>query len=126
MKFFTSTILLTILVLSPAIAQNQPVAEGRNPEFPEFTMSDLQSTMDIEVYPNPTTDFITITLDRSKLKSLEFEMYNIIGNHMSIAVEEQNYRQYKIDVTQCTPGYYLLVVKDPVTRFNQVVKFQKK
>jgi hypothetical protein len=112
--------------MSVLFAQNDPLGKDSNTEMPEFSRSNLQSSTKIELYPNPTTDFITVTIDREKLKSVEFEMYNIIGNHMNIAIEKEDYRQFKINVREYNPGYYLLIVKDPITRYNQVVKFQKK
>ena len=126
MKKVTSTILALIFFMSILLAQNTPLSNESRAEMPEFSKSNLQLTTKIELYPNPTSDFITITIDREKLKSVEFEMYNIIGNHMNIALEQEDYRQFKINVRDYNPGYYLLVVKDPITRYNQVVKFQKK
>lgn len=94
--------------------------------MPEFSNTTLQNTTKIELYPNPTSDFITVIIDKEKLKSVDFEMYNIIGNHMNISIEEQNQRQYKVNVRDYNPGYYLLVIKDPITRYSEVLKFQKK
>jgi hypothetical protein len=126
MKRITSTIFLLTFVMSVLLAQSDPLGKEGKTEMPEFSRSNLQSITRIELYPNPTSDFITVTIDREKLKSVEFEMYNIIGNHMNIAMEQEDYRQFKINVREYNPGYYLLVVKDPITRYNQVVKFQKK
>lgn len=80
----------------------------------------------IELYPNPASDFITLTLPARTAQAVEIEVFNIIGNKIRAEVEELDARQYKISVKDFNPGYYLIVVRDAQTRSSQAIKFQKK
>ena len=84
----------------------------------------LQSN-DVRLYPNPTQKYLNIEIERSTLDHVEFEMYNIIGNKMPINIEETGDDQFKISVKDYFPGYYILVVKDRNSRFNQAYRFRK-
>jgi hypothetical protein len=81
--------------------------------------------MDVELYPNPSVDFLNITLKNSNLKNVEFEMYNVIGNKIDFEVDAVNGVSYKINVKEFNPGYYLLIIKDPMSRYNKAFKFRK-
>lgn len=124
-KFFTSTILVIALSLTASLAQNSPVASESNPELPEFSKKTLRIDDRVELYPNPTSDFLNVTIQETELEKVEFELYNIIGNSLRLNIEEVSHQKYKINVKDFNSGYYLLVIKDPITRFNQVFKFQK-
>jgi hypothetical protein len=124
-KKATSTILIIVLSLSVILAQNSRSTSKSNAEMPEFSSETLKLDEGIELYPNPTSDFLNVTVKKQDLEKVEFEMYNIIGNSLNIEIEEVSSHSYKINVKDFNPGYYLLVVKDPFSRFNQVVKFQK-
>ncbi len=125
MKF--TLVLFTSLMLSCGYlaAQNSPLSRDQGEEMPNLK-GDLNQKNRIEIYPNPATDYLTITINHSNLKSVQFELYNIIGNKQKLNVEEVSGDKYKLDVKDYTSGYYLIVIKDPVTRFNEAFKFQKK
>lgn len=80
----------------------------------------------VELYPNPASDFITLTLPARTAQPVEIEVFNIIGNKIRAEVEEIGDRQFKISVKELNPGYYLVVVRDARTRSSQAMKFQKK
>ncbi len=126
MKIILSTILTIILALGLVFAQNHPIRTGSNTEMPDFSKENLNVKNRIELYPNPTTDFLMVSIDRFNLKQVEFKLYNIIGNDLSIEVDELSRGKYRIDVKNYNPGYYLLVIRDPVMRYNKAYKFQKK
>lgn len=79
----------------------------------------------IEIYPNPAVQNVYIKIENSELESLEIEMFNIIGNSIRFEYEEITKDNFKINVEEFPPGYYLLVIKDPITRFSQAFKFHK-
>jgi hypothetical protein len=79
----------------------------------------------IEIYPNPAVENIFIKIENSELEKVEFELFNIIGNSLDIEPEEITKNHFKIKVEEFPAGYYLLIVKDPITRFNQAFKFHK-
>jgi hypothetical protein len=119
-------ILFFFMLTSPGmVAQNSPLAqEQKSAELPDFK-NNLKPSK-INLYPNPANDFVTITITDKDLKSVDFEMYNIIGNKMKLELEPVSKNQYKLNVKEYNSGYYLLVVKDPQTRYSEAFKFQKK
>jgi hypothetical protein len=79
----------------------------------------------IEIYPNPAVDNIYVKINNSELENVEIELFNIIGNSLSFEMEEIEKNTYKVKVEDFPPGYYLLIIKDPIKRFNQAFKFHK-
>ena len=85
----------------------------------------------IDLYPNPTSDFLNITLvnletfDKAMVNPTLI-LYNIIGNTINIKPQKVNNLSYRFNVSDLAPGYYLLTVKDPLTKFNKTFKFLKK
>lgn len=80
---------------------------------------------DVSFYPNPVEDFLTIKVSEKKLENVEFELYNIIGNSLDIEVEKLENFNYRINLKGFNSGYYLLVIKDDINRYNKAFKFQK-
>jgi hypothetical protein len=124
MKFYSLIIFLSILA-SPVInAQNVQIDKDKS-ELPKIKKESLQNVIDVELYPNPASEFLNITLQNSNSKNIEFEMYNVIGNKLQHDLETVNGISYKINVKDFSPGYYLLIIKDPITRYNKAFKFRK-
>ncbi|BDC98089.1 T9SS type A sorting domain-containing protein [Persicobacter psychrovividus] len=83
-------------------------------------------TEHVDVYPNPTNDILHVKLDNVNVKSLEMQVFNIIGNNIKIDAEEViKNRYYRINTHDFQPGYYLLVLTDPKTRFNKAIRIKK-
>ncbi|MCK5280982.1 MAG: T9SS type A sorting domain-containing protein, partial [Cyclobacteriaceae bacterium] len=76
-------------------------------------------------YPNPAIDYLNIKLKNSQLKDVQFEIYNIIGNKLKFELDVVNSDTYKINVKEFHSGYYLLIIKDPISRYNKAFKFRK-
>lgn len=109
-----------------AVSQAQSGAGGENgAEMPYFQNDKLIEKNKIDVYPNPAVENIYIKIENSNLEKVEFELFNIIGNSLDIQPEEISKNNFKIKVEEFPAGYYLLIVKDPITRFNQAFKFHK-
>ena len=104
------------------LAQNE-MAESREGLQP--FQGDKLVINKIEIYPNPAVQNVYIKIENSELESLEIEMFNIIGNSIRFEYEEITKDNFKINVEEFPPGYYLLVIKDPITRFSQAFKFHK-
>ncbi len=124
MKFYLATILSFLLATQICFSQNVTIDENKS-EFPKLKTESLQQITDVELYPNPTMDFLNITLKNSQLEKVQFEMYNIIGNRLEFDLDEINASKYKINVKNLHSGYYLLIVRDPVSRYNKAFKFHK-
>jgi len=126
MKIILTIILTTILTLGLVFGQNHPIKTGSDTELLDFSKKNLNVQNSVELFPNPTTDFLMVSIDQFNLKQVEFRLYNIIGNKLNIGVDELSRGKYRIDVRNYNPGYYLLVIRDPIMRYNKAYKFQKK
>lgn len=80
----------------------------------------------VEMYPNPTVDFLTIQIINPAHINYEFAIYNVIGTPVMVDFEELEDRKYKFHVADLKEGYYILVVKDKSGRFVKTQKFLKK
>lgn len=80
----------------------------------------------VEVFPNPTSDFLNIDLSHLNLKKPKIEIRSLIGKKMRINLEKNGLKKYKIDVEAFSTGYYLVLVMDDQTKFQQTVRFSKK
>jgi len=80
----------------------------------------------IEFYPNPAVDFLNIDIKDDNLVQIEFEVYDIIGNVIRVTPEKLNKNKYRVPVGDLHSGYYMLIVKDPYSRYRQIFKFGKR
>jgi hypothetical protein len=94
-------------------------------EIPYSQDNQIISKNKIEIYPNPAVENIYVKIDNSELENVEIELFNIIGNSLIVEIEEISPNTFKINVEDFPPGYYLLIIKDPIKRFNEAFKFHK-
>jgi len=120
-KTLLSILLFALIIFNISFAQNNSETQS---SFAEKELKEVKTSVDL--YPNPVTDFLHIKIDTENLDNAEFEIYNIIGNSIKIDVEQVNNHQYKIPVRTLASGYYLLIIQDKTTKYNQAFKFQKK
>jgi len=80
----------------------------------------------VHVYPNPTSDQITIDLSKTEVKKPVIEIRSIIGSKMQVTVEKIALQKYKVDVSRFPRGYYLVLVREDREKFQQTVRFSKK
>jgi len=124
MKFYLTTILIILYFSLHSIGQNSSLDQNKT-EVPKLNTKSLRIETSVEIYPNPADDFINISLKNSRLKNVEIEMFNIIGNKIDFELEQVASNNYKANVKELKSGYYLVIVKDPITRFNRAYKFRK-
>lgn len=79
----------------------------------------------VEIYPNPSVDFLNVKIENSILEKTEFVVYSIIGSKHKVEIEVTEDSKYRIDVRDLPAGYYLLSIKDPFTDFSKTFKFLK-
>lgn len=124
MKFYLLILFSLSLFVNTAVSQSIPLNDD-NSELTKLKKESLQVELDVDLYPNPTEEFLNVTLNNSDLENVEFEMYNIIGNKLNFEFDRTRLNSYKINVKELHAGYYLLLVKDPNQRFNKAFKFRK-
>lgn len=111
---------LIFITLSFAAMAQAPTRDANSFDNQEVRVRNL-----IEIYPNPTSDFIHVEIKESDMNAVGFEMYNIIGNSIKVSYEQVNKNLYKIPVKELANGYYMLIVKDDETRYRKAIKFMK-
>ena len=124
MKHILLSVLFICAVFSFSFAQSG-FGQEKNGELPYFQNDKIELKNQIDIYPNPASKHIFIKIDNSELEKVEIELYNIIGTSLKFELEEITKSNFKIGVEEFPPGYYLLIVKDPITRFNKAFKFHK-
>ena len=124
MKLYLLIFFSLSLTFSFSYSQNIPLDNDKS-ELTKLKKESLQIEMDVELYPNPATEFLNVTLNNSHLQNVEIEMYNIIGNKLDFELDRTKLNSYKINVKELHSGYYLLLVKDPISRYNKAFKFRK-
>jgi len=113
-RYFIGVILLLGLCSTATYAQTS------------FGTNTLDGVNQIEYYPNPTVDFLSVTIKNSELNNVQLELFSILGNKLNVTAESMGNDRYRFDVQNLDAGYYLLVVRDPASRFRETYKFLKK
>ena len=109
-----SLLLMVMLCFQVNAQENRGLASANDPKAK------------VEVFPNPTTQYLTIDLSNLSLKDPKIEIRNIIGSKMVSHTEDIGRKQYKVDVQDYPPGYYLVLVRDDRSKFQQTVRFSQK
>ncbi|MCO6357845.1 T9SS type A sorting domain-containing protein [Roseivirga pacifica] len=109
---------ILLLVCASLSAQNGRLAEAGG--------SSSDEKVKIEVFPNPTSDLINIDLTDAELSKPKIEIRSIIGTKMNIYLEKNGTDKYKVDVSSFPRGYYLVLVREDRTKFQQTIRFSKK
>ena len=122
-------LLLTTFILTTALigfAQESNERDGYVGENNDLIQRSLELEQTIEVYPNPAVDFLNIDVKGEELVRVDFEVYDIIGNSIEVSPERLSNNKYRVPVSDLHSGYYMLIVKDPYSRYRQIFKFGKR
>jgi len=114
---------IVIIFIASLYSISESWAQGDLSEANSRSYSIIES---IEVYPNPASDYIFIKVSDPELEQISVEMFNIIGNKVSIDLEELQSGQYRVPLTKFNTGYYLLMVYDDQRNTNKAFKFMKR
>jgi hypothetical protein len=80
----------------------------------------------IQLYPNPTTDYLNIKFETPCANKIKLAIHNIIGNTMDVETEVLNENEIQIKVRELPAGYYLLSIRDSETNLKNTFKFLKR
>jgi hypothetical protein len=81
----------------------------------------MSSNISFRVFPNPTSDFVTIQADK-ELPDAQIELYNIKGELISKKLLNTN---SQIDFTALSSGTYLLKVVSAMNKINSTYRIVK-
>lgn len=121
-----NAVLTMILVLPVLTSISQDRRQAYTAETQVFENNALDLSNQIEVYPNPSIDYVIVNIKNSTLKGTDFEMHSVIGNSVDLMVEQVGKDRYRINVKEYSSGYYFLIVKDEQAQFKKAFKFLKK
>lgn len=117
--FPQSIVIDTFLHLYIADADNQRV---RKVYFPTTGIKNVSSAYNINVYPNPCTDFVNIAGLKTNDK---VAVYNIIGTQIGNFTEIKNEAVQTINIEKISTGTYFLHVYDSNNNFKAVIRIIK-
>lgn len=118
-----------VMSSSALLVQAQTANEGdvyaSNSETLAYSEA-LDLTNQIDIYPNPSVNFIIVKIENSNLKKISFQLHSVIGNTVDVTAEEVGKDKFKIDLRTFSSGYYFLIVEDKESQFKEAYKFLKK
>jgi type IX secretion system substrate protein len=95
-------------------------------ESPSYTSNDLKIENQVHIYPNPSIDFVKVTIEESNLIDPKVVVHTIIGNRLNVYSEKTSTNEFFVDVKNLPVGYYLIAIKDETTGFSETYKFLKR
>ena len=95
-------------------------------DFVSFGDELLVQKNKVEIFPNPSVDYLNVHIKNSDLSKTELIIHSIIGNQYAIEVENVGPEEYRINVQDLPKGYYLLSIKDATSNFSKTFKFLKR
>lgn len=121
LSMYTKLLTISFTLLFATVAYGQEVGnpQDKNP------FEQGQQINKIDIYPNPAVEYLIVQVSNSRMQKVEFEMHSIIGNLMTVQVQDMGDGRYRIPVESLATGYYFLIVKDEASRFKKAFKFLK-
>ncbi|MBU2914562.1 MULTISPECIES: T9SS type A sorting domain-containing protein [Reichenbachiella] len=124
-------VILCFVLSSAALVTQGQLADTRavfasNSEVIVYSDELLDLTNQIDIYPNPSVNFIVVNIENSNLKKVTFQLHSVIGNTVDVQAESIGKDKYKIDLRNYSSGYYFLIIEDEETQFKEAYKFLKK
>ena len=87
---------------------------------------DLINNVNIELYPNPATDYITVKFqNKLNVDDFEFKIHSLIGNQLNFDSERVSDRELKIDLKNISKGIFFLIINEKTDRKRKILKFLK-
>jgi len=80
------------------------------------SINDFSKNIELSVYPNPTTNYLTLQVDEFKTATLNYTLSDVDGKSLLSAQINNNLE--KIDVSRFATGTYILFIKGD----NQIIK----
>lgn len=93
----------------------------------ERTFKDMKDkkAWELRLYPNPAVQHLTLQSNRELSATCQVEVYNALGQLMSIRIDEQTTQQVVLDVSKLTPGFYTVRLLDKGEQFNHTFVVSK-
>ena len=102
----------------PNLILTQGLHQG---EYLFYGVKENINNLSINIYPNPTSDFISIVLDNYK-ETITAKMYDIIGNKI---YEAEFIKEQKIDMSNFVDGLYIIEISNKDLTLSRTYKIEK-
>jgi len=80
----------------------------------------------VEIFPNPTPDYVHVRFTNIPVKNVKLTVHNIIGNQMNVELEVIDNFEIRVRVKELDSGYYLIALKDDEDKNRATYKFLKR
>ncbi|MEM7375631.1 MAG: T9SS type A sorting domain-containing protein [Bacteroidota bacterium] len=104
----TATLINGSLVLTQGFQQSNLGMVGIEDEL-------LEQTVDYSIYPNPTSDLLTVELTSDIPVNLEVRLYDLRGRalpDLTKVLQGSGFLTYQFNLSELASGRYLLMIKD--------------
>ncbi|PIB36455.1 hypothetical protein BFP72_14145 [Reichenbachiella sp. 5M10] len=119
-------ILSSVVFVSRGQSTDSAPVYASNSETGLYQEPVLQLDNQIDIYPNPSVEFVIINIKNSTLRDVSFQLHSVIGNTVTVEAEKIAKDRFKIDLRTFSSGYYFLIIEDELSQFKQAHKFLKK
>ncbi|MGE0089209.1 MAG: T9SS type A sorting domain-containing protein [Bacteroidales bacterium] len=86
----------------------------------------LVQSIDLEIYPNPAIDFISIEIKNTEVKFIQLELYSIDGVLVTNEKWENTGTPYKFELNRFSANQYILKVIDLENKNTSTFKIIKR
>ena len=85
------------------------------------SISDIEESISLNVYPNPTIDFLSVSFYSKDVKK-DIEVYSLSGEMVMLESNERQFGQndIKLDVQHLPSGMYIVKVADKTFKVNKL------
>lgn len=93
----------------------------------EMTHSTQQEIIrNVQVYPNPSTDYLFVKFETPITKSVRLVVHSIIGNEIEVEHDAVDENEVRVKVKDLNTGFYILSVQDQANNAKATFKFLKR
>ena len=115
--------IFTVLLL---IVSSVSATSAQEPGSPSAHVERADLSKSVQIFPNPTVEYVHVRIEQVKAADLKLTLHNIIGNEMSVESEIVDEHEVRIRVKDLDAGYYLIALRDDKIHFRGTYKFLKK
>lgn len=83
--------------------------------------SEVQTTVGVNVYPNPARDFVTIDFSSIKYKTVKLTLFDLSGKLVLSTVENQYQQKIEVNTAGFPSGSYILNIKTNQNSYSKKV-----
>lgn len=113
-----------------ATAQNSGTTLTQGFQQPTYNVTNITTEtlqgFDVNVFPNPTSDYITIEWTVEKENTLYITLYDMAGKMISEKSYSESDKKVSINMSQLASAQYILEVKDKTNSATKIFRIAKK